>query len=97
MQGVKTASDNGWEDRWLDYTVSCQCNAANKIKNLREIFVPPYLEYPRIFVSCSQERITLEWYIFMTKWSESILYGAAVYKGRMKELDVVGLLLIKLL
>lgn len=32
MQGVKTVSDNGWEDCWLDYTVSCQCNAANKIK-----------------------------------------------------------------
>lgn len=82
-RNIKTVSNNGWEEYWLDLIpVGCQCNAEkkNKKKNLREIFMLPYLEYSTIFIVFSLVRITFGWHVFMTKWSESILYEVAVYK-----------------
>lgn len=65
---------------WSLWAVSVMLKKKIKKKNLREIFMLPYLEYSTIFIVFSLVRITFGWHVFMTKWSESILYGVAVYK-----------------
>lgn len=65
---------------WSLWAVSVMLKKKIKKKNLREIFMLPYLEYSTIFIVFSLVRITFGWHVFMTKWSESILYEVAVYK-----------------
>lgn len=81
MQEIKTVRNNGWQKYWLDLIpMGFQCNAANNKKKSKGNIYAALSWISTIFIICSLERITFGWSVFMTKWSESILYGVAVYK-----------------